>query len=148
MQAIGRRLFAATLVALFVVGSAAEAQRPKGGKGKANAEAAGDKDKKQDKIKPYDEVITDEMTTDPGLFLVHRDGDDVYFEIPPEELGKDMVWVTQIAETQAGYSWAGMPVGDRVVRWEQRDDKILLRDVNYDIRADVDDPIKMAVEAT
>lgn len=108
-----------------------------------------DKDKKSKKgPKPYDEVITEEMTSDPGLFTVHRDGDDVYFEIPPAELGKDMVWVTQIAETQAGYSWAGMPVGNRVVRWEQNGDRVLLRDVNYDIRAEVDDPIKLAVEAT
>ena len=41
-----------------------------------------------------------------------------------------------------------LPVGDRVVRWQQRGDQILLRDVNYDIRADIDDPIKLAVEAT
>ena len=102
----------------------------------------------EEKIKPYDEVITEEMTSDPGLFLVHRDGDDVYFEIPVGQLDKDMLWVTTIAETQAGYSWAGMPVGDRVVRWEQRGDRVLLRDVNYDIRADVDDPIRIAVEAT
>jgi len=98
--------------------------------------------------KPYDEVIRDTMTTDTGLFSVHRDGDEIYFEIPPSELGKDMVWVTQIAATQAGFSWAGMPVGDRVVRWEQRGDRVLLRDVKYDIRADVDDPIRLAVEAT
>lgn len=108
--------------------------------------AKGKKDKKGPK--PYDEVITEEMTSDPGLFIVHRDGDDVYFEIPPTELDQDMVWVTQIAETQAGYSWAGMPVGNRVVRWEQTGDRVLLRGVNYDIRADVDDPIKLAVEAT
>jgi hypothetical protein len=92
------------------------------------------KEKEKKKPKPYDEVITEEMTTDPGLFLVHHDGDDVYFEIPVAEIDKEMIWVTQIAETQAGYSWAGMPVGNRVVRWEQRGDRVLLRDVNYDIR--------------
>ena len=42
------------------------------------------KDKAEVKIKPYDEVITEKMTSDPGLFLVHRDGDDVYFENPRE----------------------------------------------------------------
>lgn len=106
------------------------------------------KKKPESKIKPYDEVITDKVKSDPGLFLVHRENDDVYFEIPVSELGAEMVWVTQLAETQAGYSWAGMPVGDRVVRWEQRGDRILLRDVRYDIRADVDDPIRLAVAAT
>lgn len=113
------------------------------------AGAAGDKkaDKKKGP-KPYDEVITEDATSDPGLFIVHRLEDDVYFEIPVDELGKDMVWVTQLAETQAGYAWAGMPVGNRVVRWEQRGDRVLLRDIKYDIRANVDDPIQIAVEAT
>ena len=106
--------------------------------------------KKADKKgpKPYGEIITEEMISTPGLFTVHRDGDEVYFEIPAAELGQDMLWVTQIAETQAGFSWAGMPVVDRVVRWERHGDRILLRDVRYDIRADVDDPIQGAVEAT
>jgi hypothetical protein len=106
------------------------------------------KDEKKKGPKPYDEVIKEEFKTVKGLFLVHRDGDDVYFEIPSAELGKEMVWVTQIAGTQAGFSWAGMPVGDRVVRWDLVGDRVLLRDVKYDIRADVDDPIRLAVEAT
>ena len=128
---------------------------PENGKGDTDENASnanGKKAKKNGKDdkgpKPYDEVITEKMTTDTGLFTVHRDGDDVYFEIPPSELDQEMVWVTQIAGTQAGFSWAGMPVGDRVVRWEQRGDRVLLRDVKYDIRADVDDPIRLAVEAT
>jgi hypothetical protein len=121
-------------------------ERAEAGKDRPDA-GNGDRKKKKGP-KPYDEVITEAMTSDPGLFTVHRDGDEVYFEIPPNELGTEMVWVTQIAETQAGYSWAGMPVGNRVVRWEQSGDRVLLRDVNFDIRANVDDPIKLAVEAT
>jgi hypothetical protein len=100
------------------------------------------------KVRPYDRVITKEAKTSPGLFLVHRIEDRVYFEIPTTELGKEMLWVTQLEQTQAGYSHAGEPVGDRVVRWEQRGDDILLRDVKYQIRADVTDPIKDAVKAT
>ena len=103
---------------------------------------------KPEKIKPYDKVITKEAKTSAGLFLVHRIDDKVFFEIPTDELGKEMLWVTQLEQTQAGYSYGGEPVGDRVVRWEQRGDDILLRDVKYEIRADVSDPIKDAVEAT
>jgi hypothetical protein len=145
----------ACAAALLVVSPAVMAEEPEKGEKPGKAADAGDKkdkkdkkEKKKDGPKPYDEVITEDAKSDPGLFLTHRDGDDVFFEIPVAELGKEMVWVTQIAETQAGFSWAGMPVGDRVVRWEQHDDRILLRDVNYDIRADVDDPITVAVEAT
>jgi hypothetical protein len=100
----------------------------------------------KDGIKPYDDVITKDAKTDPGLFFVHRVDGKVFYEIPTEELSTDMLWVTQIGGTQAGFSVAGMPVQDRVVRWELRDEMILLRDVKYAIRADVDDPIKDAVE--
>jgi Met-zincin/Domain of unknown function (DUF5117)/Domain of unknown function (DUF5118) len=107
----------------------------------------GKKDSKK-KDKPYDEVITEDAVTDPGLFTVHTLGDKLYYEIVPDAFGDDLLWVTQIAKTQAGHSYAGMPVGNRVVRWERRGDNVLLRDVNYTIRADVDDPIRIAVEAT
>ena len=100
------------------------------------------------KIKSYDEVITKEAKTSAGLFLVHRLDDKVFFEIPSEELGKEMLWVTQLEQTQAGHSFGGEPVGDRVVRWEQRGEDVLLRDVKYEIRAAVSDPIKDAVQAT
>jgi hypothetical protein len=100
------------------------------------------------KIKPYDKVITKEAKTSAGLFLVHRLDDKVYFEIPSDELGKEMLWVTQLQQTQSGYSYGGEPVGDRVVRWELRGEDVLLRDVKYEIRAEVSDPIKDAVEAS
>ena len=133
------------IAALFAAGPAL-AQKPE--RDGPPDKADNDKKKEKEKPKPYDEVITEEMISDPGLFIVHRDGDDVYYEIPVAELDKEMVWVSQLAETQAGFSWAGMPLGNRVVRWEQRGDKILLRDVKYDIRADTDDPIHLAVQAT
>ncbi len=104
--------------------------------------------KKKSSIKPYDDVVTEKFETTKGLFIVHNDGEKILYEIPPATLDTDMLWVTQIEETQAGYAWAGMPVQDRVVRWELRGEKVLLRDVKYSIRADVDDPIKIAVQAT
>ena len=56
--------------------------------------------------------------------------------------------MTQIEKTGAGNGYGGSPVGDRVVRWELRNDDVLLRDVNYDIRAETKDPIHNAVEAS
>ena len=87
------------------------------------------------KIKPYDKVITKDAKTSAGLFLVHRLDEKVFFEIPTEELRKEMLWVTQIQQTQTGHGYGGEPVGDRVVRWEQRGNDVLLRDVKYEIRA-------------
>jgi hypothetical protein len=104
------------------------------------------KDEKKSKIKPYDEVITDEARTQVGLFRAHLLDDTLFFEITPDSLDQDLLWVTQISETTAGNSYAGMPAGNRVVRWEKRGDRILLRDVRYGIRADTNDPIALAVK--
>ena len=99
-------------------------------------------------VRPYDDVITNDAKTDAGLFLVHRLEDKIFYEVPTDLLGKPMLWVTQIERTQSGYGYGGSPVGDRVVRWEQRGEDILLRDVRFGIRADAKDPIKDAVAAS
>ncbi len=104
---------------------------------------------KKEAIQPYDKVITKEAKSDAGLFLVHRIEEDLFFEIPRDLLGKPMLWVTQIARTQAGHGYGGTGVGNRVVRWDLEGKKILLRDVKFRIRADTDDVhAREAVERT
>ena len=122
------------------------ADKPKSDETKPDENKSDDNASKKPKIKKYEEVITKDAVTKVGLFRVHRVDDSLFFEIPVEALNTDLLWVTQIAETTAGSSYAGMPVQDRVVRWEQRGDKILLRDVRYGIRADTTDPIAQAVK--
>src|SRR6185295_4563527 len=75
-------------------------------------------------IKPYDKVITKEAKSDPGVFTVHKIKGKVYYEIPAAELGKDFLWVTQIAKTTAGVGYGGQALGNRVVRWERNDNRI------------------------
>ena len=61
----------------------------------ASTEAADEKsddDKKKDGIKPYDEVVTEEMTHDEGLFDIHRDGQKVLYEIPTISSTKSSCW--------------------------------------------------------
>jgi hypothetical protein len=101
---------------------------------------------KKSKIKKYDEVITTNAVTKIGLFRVHRIDDSLYYEIPADALDTDLLWVVQISETTGGSSYAGMPVVDRVVRWELHGDHVLLRDVRYGIRADSADSIAQAVK--
>jgi hypothetical protein len=114
---------------------------------KEETKSPGPPSRSNGKIKPYDKVITKEAKTSTGLFLVHRLDDKVFYEIPTDQLGKEMLWVTQIEQTQAGFAYGGVEVGDHVVRWEQRGEDILLREVKYEVRAEVDDPIKDAVKA-
>lgn len=95
--------------------------------------------------KPYAEVVTSDMQTQTGVFKTHRKEEKLLFEIPKNLLGRDFLWVTEIAATPAG-GYGGTAVGDRIVRWEKRGDQILLRSVNYSIRAESGDAIQLAVQ--
>ena len=86
-----------------------------------------------------------EARTDEGIFKVHRIDDAVFFELPKQELGKDFLWVSQIKRTTLGAGYGGQAVADRVVRWEQHDDRIYLKLVEFDMVADPDKPIAQAV---
>jgi hypothetical protein len=98
-------------------------------------------------IKPYDRVITKEAKSDAGIFTVHRLGDKLYYEIPKAQLNKEFLWVSQIARTAIGAGQGGQAVGNRVVKWERRNNRVFLRSVSYDIVADRSQPIAQAVEA-
>lgn len=98
-------------------------------------------------IKPYAEVITDEAVSDDGVFTVHRVKEKVFYEIPVAELDVEFLWVSQIARTTAGVGFGGLPLGNRVVRWQRRGDRMLLRSVSYQIVADPERPIAQAVAA-
>lgn len=104
-------------------------------------------EKAEDSIKPYDEVITDAAISDDGIFTVHRIDEKVYYEIPTTELSTEFLWVSQIAKTAEGVGYGGQALGNRVVRWERRDDSVLLRGISYNIVADPALPIAQAVDA-
>jgi hypothetical protein len=97
--------------------------------------------------RPYNRVITREAQTDDGVFKTHRIGERVFFEIPKVELGKDFLWVNQIKKTTLGVGYGGQALGRRVIRWERQGNRVLLRSISYDIRADPDREIAEAVEA-
>jgi len=97
--------------------------------------------------RPYDQVITKEAKSDPGIFTVHRIRERVYYEIPTSELGKEFLWVSQIARTTLGVGWGGQALGNRVVKWERVNNRVLLKNVTYDVVADKSQPISKAVEA-
>jgi hypothetical protein len=97
--------------------------------------------------KPYDKVITPEFTTQPGLLKVHTLKSKVFFEIPKAELDKDLLLVVQIKQSPNEASYPGESVQDLVVRWEVRENKVLLRSISYANIADPNEPIHKAVEA-
>ena len=101
----------------------------------------------QPEIKPYEKVITKEAKSDPGIFTVHMVKDKTYYEIPKSELGKEFLWVSQIARTTLGAGYGGQAAGNRVVKWERKNNRILLRNVSYEVVADPKLPVSRAVQA-
>ena len=81
--------------------------------------------------RPYATVITPRAKTKTGVFGVHQVGSRLYFEIPTAEVGKDFVITTVLAGTPAGIGINGTLGPDRVIRFERRDNRILVRDINY-----------------
>ncbi len=117
------------------------AQEPAAGGGRGGRAA-------EVEIRPYDRVITKDAKSDDGVFTVHRIKDRIYYEIPKAQLGREFLWVSQIARTTLGAGYGGQAAGNRVVRWERRGDRILLRAVSYDVVADSAAPIAKAVDAS
>ena len=82
-----------------------------------------------------------------GLFNVYQSGNNIFYEIPEEMLGRDMVILSRIAQTAEGLGWGGDRLApQQVVKWERRDDKILLRSVTYGNTADDNLPVYQAVQ--
>ncbi len=146
-----RRPLLAVLVSTLCAASAiafAQPPTPPAGVGQEQESAARPPERRDvPEPKPYDKVITKDAKSDEGIFTVHRLKERIYYEIPTSQLGKDFLWVQQIAKTTLGVGYGGQAAGNRVVRWERRDNRVLLRAVSYDIVADQAQPIAKAVEA-
>jgi uncharacterized protein DUF4953/uncharacterized protein DUF5117/uncharacterized protein DUF5118 len=95
--------------------------------------------------RPYDQVITSEARTDDGIFKVHRLREQIFYEIPKAEMGKDFLWVSRMKRTTAGTGLGGDSAGSRVVRWEMIGNRVLLRLVDYSLVADPSTAIARAV---
>ncbi|HEX7296465.1 MAG TPA: zinc-dependent metalloprotease, partial [Pyrinomonadaceae bacterium] len=137
------------MVAAFIIAPRSHAQDPPqtpaaGGQG--GQERPGRPDQTAEP-RPYERVITKDAKSDQGIFTVHTIKDKVYYEIPKSELDKEFLWVSQIARTTLGVGYGGQANGNRVVRWERKGNRILLRNVAYDVVADSKLPVSRAVSA-
>jgi hypothetical protein len=125
---------------------AIEGQRGGGAGGGGGAQGAGQAGGgRAQGPRPYAEVITAAAKTDEGVFKVHRitegSNDNLFYEIPKNELNKDYLWNTQLKKTTIGAGYGGQTVGTRVVRWVLRGDKVLLENVDYSMMADPANPM-------
>ncbi|MDA1082229.1 MAG: zinc-dependent metalloprotease [Gemmatimonadetes bacterium] len=103
-----------------------------GGRGGRGAQGGGGGALQAPSPRPYATVITREARTRDGLFKVHRIDERLLFEIPKAQFGKDMLLVSEIKRTVLGTGYGGQAVGNRVLRWERRDNRVNVRSVSYD----------------
>lgn len=137
-----------TLLILFMTASIIVACGSKKGSSKADSKtaAASKKPSKKDGIQPYSKVITKEAKSDPGLFTVHMVDDKYYYEIPDSLLNREMLMVTRIAKTAAGIGFGGGKANTQTLRWQRKNDNILLRVVSHSVVAADSLPVSIAVE--
>ena len=95
--------------------------------------------------RPYAEVITSKAVSDTGVFITHRIGEQLYYEIPKAMLGRDFLLKVSQAGTVPGVGFAGEQVTERVVRWERLQDRVLFRMVSFTTQADSSLPVDRAV---
>ena len=95
------------------------------------------KDKKPEKIQPFEKVITSKAVSDEGIITVHKVEDKYYFEIPDKVLKKEFLVVTRLtkaaAEMRMGtVGYAGDQISQNVISFEKGpNDKVFLRSISY-----------------
>ncbi|MFO8098663.1 MAG: DUF5117 domain-containing protein, partial [Salinibacter sp.] len=95
---------------------------------------------------PFGEVVPDDAETESGLITTHRTADELYFEIPDSLMGREVLMVSRVSQAQAELAYGGEKVNTQVLRWERRNDELLLRVASYEKTADEDDPVFQAVQ--
>lgn len=95
------------------------------------------KDKKPEKIQPYEKVITSKAVSDDGIITVHKVEDKYFFEIPDKSLKKEFLVVTRLtkagAEMRSGMAgYAGDQISQNVISFEKGpNDKVFVRSISF-----------------
>jgi len=138
-----------TLIMLFFIPLTSNAQFWKKKKPEPLKTPATPETKEKDKkIKPYKDVITKEAITSEGMITTHKVKDKNYFELTNKILEKEILITSRISGFVKNLNFGGAGVESRpqqVIRWQKKDDKILLRSVSYNSIANFEDPIYQSV---
>ncbi len=126
----------------FVAGCAGSKSVSNGGKQAATQNDQND----GNGIKPFSDVVPDTAETDAGLITTHRVKDKLFFEIPDSLFGREILMVSRVSQAQSDLAYGGEKANTQVIRWERRDDDLLLRVASYEKTANPQDPVFEAVQ--
>lgn len=123
----------------------------------SNIQRANHENEKSDKramnsgYRNYDEVISKNAETQTGLFTFHKVDDKYYFEIPESLLEKEILVATKVSghvQAKGISNGAGsQPHSQQIIRFQRKDNVILMRLINYDAVADKELPIYHSVRS-
>lgn len=108
-----------------------------------------DEKKKDEKVKPYKDIITADAVTDSGFFISHKVKENWYFELPQEVMDKEILITSRILGFVKNLNFGGAGVESRpqqVIRWQKKDDQLMLRSVSFNSVASEEDPIYQSVK--
>ncbi|KAA3634201.1 MAG: DUF5117 domain-containing protein [Bacteroidetes bacterium] len=113
-------------------------------------EKEGEKEKEEKEEKhPYDELISDKATTQKGLFDVHQVDNAYYFEIKEDLLEEELLVVSRISGHVKNLNFGGAGMRSRpqqIIRWQKKDNTLVLRSVSYNSVASFEKPIYQSVK--
>jgi hypothetical protein len=87
-------------------------------------------------IKPFKEIITDKAKVQKGMFTVYEQEGKYFFEIPNDMMGRDILTVTRISKSGAGFrtggsGYAGDDVNQNMIRFEKGpNNKVFIRSIS------------------
>ncbi len=134
-----------TIILLFLSSPISLAQKKKS---KKNPPKSQSQSTRKTGPQPYAKVITKDAVTDHGLFTVHRVNEKHFFELPKNILNKEILIVSRISGHVNGLNFGGAGMKSRpqqVIRFEQLNEKILMRSVSYNNVAEEGTPIYTSV---
>ncbi len=94
---------------------------------------------------PFDKAVKDYKKQE-GVFNTFVKDNSIYFEIPSNLLGRDMLWYIETKTTPSG-GFGGSELNNGVIRFEKRGDKILIRQISHTVRSVGSPALQKAVES-
>ncbi|MDB2438483.1 zinc-dependent metalloprotease [Hellea sp.] len=107
-----------------------------------------DEDEEKSKIKPFEDIVTEDAVTREGVFTTHLVDGKVYFEIPEDQFGREFVWQVKVSGIQTGKGTISADSARQYVYFERVGDEVLLRARDYSIVSKEGEPETFVVKKT
>src|SRR6056300_1565263 len=92
--------------------------------------------------------LTKDMKMSKGILNSYTENNKIFFEVPEEILGKEILVVTRLAQVPSGYSPyinAGSKTSEQVISFFKKKNRVDIRQISFNNIANEGDPINQSV---